>query len=127
MLLYNVSLPLIPNRKVRKNMELIEKIATEQLVIKPNKLALQASGSVIISYGETVVLATVVASKKPREGIDFLPLLVDYEERLYAAGKISSSRFIKREGRPSDEAILTGRLVDRSIRPLFLLKDQLGR
>jgi len=94
-------------------------IALEKLVIKTGNWAYQASGAVTVSYGDTVVLATVVMSKAPREGIDYLPLLVDYEERLYAAGKISSSRFIKREGRPSENAILVGRLVDRSFRPLF--------
>jgi polyribonucleotide nucleotidyltransferase len=82
-------------------------------------LAQQANGSVLARLGDTVVLATAVMSKKTREGMDYFPLLVDYEERLYAAGKIKGSRFIKREGRATDEAILSGRLVDRSIRPLF--------
>jgi polyribonucleotide nucleotidyltransferase len=94
-------------------------IAGEKLVIQTGNWAYQADGAVTVSYGDTVVLATAVMSKTPREGVDFLPLLVDYEERLYAAGKISSSRFIKREGRPSENAILVGRLVDRSFRPLF--------
>jgi len=79
----------------------------------------QASGSVLVQYGETVVLTTAVMSGTPREGIDFFPLLVDYQERFYASGKIKGSRFIKREGRPSDEATLTGRVIDRSIRPRF--------
>ncbi|MEK7606928.1 MAG: polyribonucleotide nucleotidyltransferase [Patescibacteria group bacterium] len=91
----------------------------KKLTIETGKLAAQADGSCIVRYGDTMVLATVVMSRNPREGIDFLPLAVEYEERLYAAGKIKSSRFIKREGRPSDEAILTGRLIDRSLRPLF--------
>jgi polyribonucleotide nucleotidyltransferase len=82
-------------------------------------LAQQANGSVLVKMGETVVLVTAVMSKKLREGMDYFPLLVDYEERLYAAGKIKGSRFIKREGRATDEAILSGRLIDRSIRPLF--------
>jgi len=99
--------------------ELVTEIAGEKLIIKTGNWAYQASGAVTVSYGDTVVLATAVMSKMPREGVNFLPLLVDYEERLYAAGKISSSRFIKREGRPSDNAILVGRLVDRSFRPLF--------
>jgi polyribonucleotide nucleotidyltransferase len=99
--------------------EIKTEIASEKLVIKTGNWAYQASGAVTVSYGDTVVLATAVMSKKPREGVDFLPLLVDYEERLYAAGKISSSRFVKREGRPSENAILTGRLVDRSTRPFF--------
>src|SRR3989338_9121787 len=83
------------------------------------KFAFQANGSAVITVGETVVMAAVVASDKPREGIDYLPLLVDYEEKLYAAGKIKGSRWVKREGRPSDEAILSGRVIDRSLRPLF--------
>lgn len=94
-------------------------VAGENLEIQIGKFAPQSSGSALLKYGQTVVLATVVVSKEPKEGATFLPLVVDYEERLYAAGKISSSRFIKREGRPSEGAILTGRLVDRSIRPLF--------
>lgn len=89
------------------------------LTIKTGKLARQATSAVTVQYGDTVVLATVVESKEEREGIDFFPLQVDFEERLYAAGMIKGSRWIKREGRPSDEAILTGRMIDRSIRPLF--------
>lgn len=89
------------------------------LTIATGTYAAQANGSVTVRYGDTVVLGTAVLSSTVREGIDYFPLLVDYEERLYAAGKIKGSRFIKREGRPSDEAILTARLVDRSIRPLF--------
>ncbi len=94
-------------------------IGGRQLILETGKLAGQANGAVTVTYGETVVLATATMSKKLRDGIDFFPLLVDYEERLYAAGKIKGSRFIKREGRASDEAILTARLVDRSVRPLF--------
>ncbi|HEY9584651.1 MAG TPA: polyribonucleotide nucleotidyltransferase [Candidatus Paceibacterota bacterium] len=82
-------------------------------------LAEQANGSVIMRYGNTVVLVTAVMSKNIREGGDYLPLTVDYEERFYAGGKIQGSRFMRREGRPSDEAILSGRIVDRTIRPLF--------
>ena len=89
------------------------------LTIKTGKLAMQATASVTAQYGDTVVLATVVASKTGREGIDYFPLMVDFEEKLYAAGIIKGSRWIKREGRPTDEAILTGRMIDRSIRPLF--------
>ncbi len=89
------------------------------LSIETGQFAAQTNGSVTVRYGDTVVLGTAVMSKEIREGMDYFPLLVDYEERLYAAGKIKGSRFIKREGRPSDEAILTARLVDRSIRPLF--------
>lgn len=89
------------------------------LTIKTGKLAKQADAAVTVQYGDTSVLATVVEAKEEREGIDFFPLMVEFEERLYAAGMIKGSRWIKREGRPSDEAILTGRMIDRSIRPLF--------
>lgn len=91
----------------------------ETLTIETGKLAQLASGSVTVRYGDTVVLATAVYTSEPREGIDYFPLMVDYEERLYASGKISGSRFIKREGRPSEQAVLTARLIDRPIRPLF--------
>ncbi|MDP2709020.1 MAG: polyribonucleotide nucleotidyltransferase [bacterium] len=89
------------------------------LTIKTGKLAKQADAAVTVQYGDTSVLATVVEAKEAREGIDFFPLMVEFEERLYAAGIIKGSRWIKREGRPSDEAVLTGRMIDRSIRPLF--------
>lgn len=90
-----------------------------KLIIETGCLAPLTNGSVKVQYGDTVVLATAVISKNERAGIDYFPLMVDYKENLYAAGKISGSRFMKREGRPTDEAILTGRLVDRSLRPLF--------
>ena len=93
--------------------------AGRTLAIELGRLAQQTNASAVVQYGDTVVLATVVLSKTVRESIDYFPLTIDYEERLYAAGKIKGSRFIKREGRPTDEAILAGRLVDRSIRPLF--------
>lgn len=93
--------------------------ANRNLRVEVGKLAGQAHGSCTVRYGDTVVLATVVRGAQPREGVDYFPLLVDYEEKMYAAGKIKGSRFIKREGRASDEAILTARLIDRSIRPLF--------
>lgn len=89
-----------------------------ELILETGRLAQQANGSVLIRYGDTVVLCTATASKEPREGIDFFPLTVDYEERLYAVGKIPGG-FIKREGRPSEKAILSARLIDRPIRPLF--------
>lgn len=89
------------------------------LTIEHGHFAEQADAAVTVRAGDTVVLATVVVAKTEREGIDYFPLMVEYEERLYAAGKISGSRFIKREGRPSDEAVLTSRLVDRPLRPLF--------
>lgn len=82
-------------------------------------MADQANGSVLIKYGETVVLTTAVISKNAKEGGDYLPLTVDYEEKFYAAGRILGGRFMKREGKPSDEAILSGRIIDRTIRPLF--------
>ena len=93
-------------------------IGNEKLVIETGKLAFQAHGSAVLTYGETVLLATAVMSEKPRADIDFLPLTVEYEERLYSAGKIPGS-FFRREGRPGQEAILSARLTDRSIRPLF--------
>ncbi|HSW10945.1 MAG TPA: polyribonucleotide nucleotidyltransferase [Bacillota bacterium] len=93
-------------------------IAGRRLTLDAGRLARQANGSVLVSYGETVVLVTATVAQEPREGIDFFPLTVDYEERLYAAGRIPGS-FFRREGRPSERAILTGRLIDRSVRPLF--------
>ena len=93
-------------------------VGGRRLIIKTGKLAGQASGAVTVYYGDTVVLVTICTSNKPREGIDFLPLTVDYEERLYAAGKIPGG-FIRREGRPSQEATLACRLTDRPIRPLL--------
>lgn len=92
---------------------------TRTLSVETGKLALQADASCTVRYGDTTILATVVKSKNIRAGIDYFPLMVDFEEKLYAAGKIKGSRFIKREGRPSDDAILTARLIDRAIRPLF--------
>lgn len=92
--------------------------AGRELKVEIGRLAEQANGSVLITYGQTVVLATCVMSKEPRD-IHYMPLTVDYEEKLYAAGKIKGSRFIKREGRPTDDAILTGRMIDRILRPRF--------
>ncbi len=88
------------------------------LTIGVGRLAQQANGSCTVRYGDTLVLCTATMGEL-REGIDFFPLQVDFEERMYAAGRIKGSRFIKREGRPTDEAILSGRLIDRAIRPLF--------
>ena len=93
-------------------------IGGRQFAIETGKVAGQADASVTVSYGETVVLVTLCYSRKPREGVDFLPPTIDYEERLYAAGKIPGG-FIRREGRPSEEAILVCRLTDRPIRPLL--------
>lgn len=91
----------------------------QELVIETGKMAFLADGAVTVRYGDTVVMGTAVVSNQPREGIDFFPLLVDYEERFYATGKISGSRFIKREGRASEHGTLSARLIDRPIRPLF--------
>ena len=93
-------------------------LAGRQLTLETGKMAGLANGSVLVRYGDTVVIVNVTASKAPREGIDFFPLSVDYEERLYAGGKIPGS-FMKREGKPSDKAILVSRAIDRPIRPLF--------
>ncbi len=90
-----------------------------ELTVETGRLALQTNASCTVQYGDTVIMATVVKSSNVRPGLDYFPLMVDFEEKLYAAGKIKGSRFMKREGRPSDEAILAGRLIDRSIRPLF--------
>ncbi len=89
------------------------------LSVEVGKLALQTNSSCVVRYGDTVILATANMSRQTRDGIDFFPLMVNFEEKLYAAGKIKGSRFIKREGRPTEDAILSARLVDRSIRPLF--------
>ncbi|MBI1999222.1 MAG: polyribonucleotide nucleotidyltransferase [Parcubacteria group bacterium] len=94
-------------------------VAGKQLTAVFSDLAEKANGSVLLSYGNTTVLATAVISAQKREGIDFFPLVVDYEEKFYAAGEILGSRFVRREGRPSDEAVLGGRAVDRTIRPFF--------
>ena len=93
-------------------------IAGRPLVVETGKIAQFANGSVLIKYGETSVLSTVTASATPREGIDFFPLSVDYEEKMYAVGKIPGG-FLKREGRPGEKAILVSRVIDRPIRPLF--------
>ena len=89
------------------------------LTLEVNRVGFRSSASVLVTYGDTVVLGTAMVGNKPISGMDYFPLSIDYEEKFYAAGKISGSRFIKREGRPSDEAILIGRLIDRPIRPLF--------
>ena len=90
-----------------------------KLVLETGKVARQADGAVIATYGETSVLATVVSMKEPKPGIDFLPLTVNYQERTYAAGRIPGGYF-KREGRPSEKETLVSRLIDRPIRPLFV-------
>lgn len=92
--------------------------AGRKMTVETGKMAQLANGSCLVTYGETVVLVTVTASPKPREGIDFFPLSVDFEERLYAVGRIPGS-FMRREGRPSERAILSSRQIDRPMRPLF--------
>ena len=88
------------------------------LTIEAGKIAKQANGAVLVRYGDTAVVVAVTGTKTPREGVDFFPLTVDFEEKMYAVGKIPGG-FIKREGRPSEQAILTSRLIDRPIRPMF--------
>ncbi len=101
----------------------IIKVETEfcgrPLSLEVGRVGFRSSASVLARYGDTVVLGTAMVSPKSVQGMDYFPLSIDYEEKMYAAGKISGSRFIKREGRPSDEAILIGRLIDRPIRPLW--------
>ncbi|HVS79103.1 MAG TPA: polyribonucleotide nucleotidyltransferase, partial [Candidatus Saccharimonadales bacterium] len=101
----------------------IIKVSTDfcgrELSLEVNRVGFRTSASVLVTYGDTVVLGTAMVSPEKAQNLDFFPLSIDYEEKFYAAGKISGSRFIKREGRPSDEAILIGRLIDRPIRPLW--------
>src|SRR6202048_2101935 len=96
----------------------VELAGGKQIKFETGRMAKQASGAALVTTGETVVLATAVASPDPREGIDFFPLTVDYRESTYAGGRIPGG-FIKREGRPSEKEILTSRQIDRPIRPLF--------
>ena len=100
----------------------IIKVSTEfegrPLTLEVNRVGFRSTGSVMVTYGDTVVLGTAQVGSRPIV-LDYFPLSIDYEEKMYAAGKISGSRFIKREGRPSDEAVLIGRIIDRPIRPLF--------
>jgi len=102
-----------------KQVKLETEFAGKKLEIETGQLAFRADAAVTVRYGDTVVLATAVVAPKARPETDFFPLLIDYEERMYASGKISGSRYMKREGRPSDQAVLTSRLIDRPIRPLF--------
>lgn len=94
-------------------------LGDKELVIETGKLAQQTNGSCTVRYGDTVILATAVMSRNVRSGIGFFPLMVNYQEKFYAAGMIKSSRFVKRETRPSDDKILMGRVIDRTLRPLF--------
>ncbi|MBQ6535448.1 MAG: polyribonucleotide nucleotidyltransferase, partial [Firmicutes bacterium] len=99
---------------LRKSIE----IAGRTLTLETGRMAKQASGAIFASYGDTQVLSAVTVSDQPREGIDFFPLQVEFEEKMYAVGKIPGG-FIKREGRPAEKAILSSRLIDRPLRPLF--------
>src|SRR3989344_3128952 len=105
-----------------KSKKFTTEVGGRTLTAEFNNWAEHANGACLVTYGETVILATAVQNKSAREGIDFFPLTVDYEEKFYAAGKILGSRFMRREGKASDEAILVSRLIDRSIRPLFSQK-----
>ncbi len=98
--------------------EVSRKIGKHEMVLQTGELAKQANGAVLVTHGDTVVLVTATAAKEPKEELDFFPLTIDYEERLYAVGKIPGG-FIKREGKPSEQATLAARLTDRPIRPLF--------
>ena len=93
-------------------------LAGRTLMVEVGRVAAQANGAAFMHYGDTVVLSTATASEKPRDGIDFFPLSVEYEEKLYAVGKIPGG-YLKREGKPSENAILTDRVIDRPMRPLF--------
>ena len=102
-----------------KTQQFETEFAGRKLTIETGRMAFLADGAVTVRYGDTVVFASATVTPEPRPGTDFFPLLIDYEERMYAAGKISGSRFVKREGRPSEQATLNARLIDRPIRPLF--------
>lgn len=102
-----------------KTQSFTTEFAGKKLTIETGKMAFLSDGAVTVRYGDTVVFASAAVASQPKPDTDFFPLMVDYEERLYATGKISGSRFIKREGRPSEQAILNCRLIDRPIRPLF--------
>jgi polyribonucleotide nucleotidyltransferase len=94
------------------------KLGSQELTVESGKVAKQADGSVVVRYGDTMLLVTAVSSGSPREGIDFFPLTVEYRESTYAAGRIPGNYF-RREGRPNEKEILTARLIDRPVRPLF--------
>lgn len=102
-----------------QELKFVKKINGQDLIVETGTLAQQAGGSVTVQYGDTVLMANATMTSNKAIGIDYFPLMVEYEEKFYASGKINGSRFIKREARPSDEAVLTSRLIDRTIRPLF--------
>ena len=110
---------MIKNKQQKSEKTYKIKLGEKTAELTFNKMARQANGSVLVKMGETVVLGTATMSTKPNEEIDYFPLFVEYEENYWAAGKIRGSRFMKRKSRPTDEAVLTSRLIDRSIRPLF--------
>jgi polyribonucleotide nucleotidyltransferase len=99
--------------------EVSTELCGQKLSLEVGRVGFRTSASVLVRYGDTVILGTAMLSDEPAHGFDYFPLSIDYEEKMYAAGKISGSRFIKREGRPSDDAILISRLIDRPIRPLW--------
>ena len=105
------------NQMIKKEYSI--SIAGKEITAQFSDLTDQTNGSAIVRSGNTIVLATAVMSENVKEGGDYLPLTVDYEEKFYASGQILGSRYMRREGKPSDEAILSGRIVDRTIRPLF--------
>ena len=100
------------------SVDVVVDVRGKDLKFSTGKMARQADGAVVAQYGDTVILATAVSSKTPKEGIDFFPLTIDYQEKTYAAGKIPGG-FFKREGRPTEKEVLTSRLIDRPMRPLF--------
>src|SRR5574344_1540094 len=108
----------IINPKGLKALEITTDFCGRKLSLEVNRVGFRTTSSVVVRYGDTTVLGSVVVSDKPVQS-DFFPLSIDYEEKYYAAGKIPGSKFIKREGKPADEAVLIGRLIDRPIRPLF--------
>ena len=108
----------IINPRGKEPLSVTTEFCGRPLTLEVNRVGFRSTASVLVRYGDTVVLGTAQVGKRPVT-LDYFPLSVDYEEKFYAAGKISGSRFIKREGRPSDEAVLIGRLIDRPIRPLF--------
>ncbi len=108
----------IINPSGKQTLSVSTELLGRKLTLEVNRVGFRSTASVLVTYGDTVVLGSVVVGKKPVVQ-DFFPLTIDYEEKFYAAGKISGSKFIKREGKPADEAILVGRLIDRPIRPLF--------
>ncbi len=109
----------IINPMGRNILSVSTELCGKKLSIEVNRVGFRSSASVLVRYGETVVLGTAMIGKKPVSGMDYFPLSIDYEEKFYATGKISGSRFIKREGRPSEDAVLIGRIIDRPIRPLW--------